>query len=422
MTHWFMFSSGVQALKNYSQQIGSISDNIANSTTVGYKTVETRFSEMLSASKSTNPAGYATLSGMRAQTFQFLDRDGLITNSTDQLDAALLGRGFFITRTGSNSGEYELTDAGDFQKKFVRVGGQEQTYIADIKGNFLLGWPADANGVVTVGTDLSSLQPIRIDPGTIQNAATPTTTMNITANLNNQTATGDSYTVSTLIYDGTGTADGINDQREVSYVFTKTANPNEWSLQVTAGAGGTVTSPAAPLTVTFDENGKILAPTTLAANVTWTTPNASNSIATSFLGLTQYDAPNVTQTLDYNGNPQGEFVDVIYSENGDVIARFNNETQRVIARIAAANVPSAFNLKAVGDTHWRATAASGAIELFDIGSTDQFRLVPNALEQSATDIADEFGRLIMAQSAYNSAATAVRTVDEMTQTVVRIRS
>jgi len=420
MTHWFMFSSGVQALKGYSQQIGTISDNIANSTTVGYKTVETRFSELLSATKTQNPAGNATFSGMRAQTFQFLDRDGVISNSTNQLHAALLGRGFFVTQ--NSDGGYELTDAGNFEKKFVTVGGEEQTFLADLKGNYVLGWPADATGVVTPGTDLSSLQRIRIDPGSIQNAARPTTTMQVIANLNNQTATGDTYTISTQVYDGTGTADGVLDQRDISYVFTKGDNPNEWTLDVQAEAGGTVTAPTTPLTVTFDADGNLLTPTNLTVGVTWTSPAATSSIATNFLGLNQYDSPSVVQTLDYDGNSQGEFVDVTYSENGDVIARFNNETQKVIARIAAANVPSAFNLQAVGDTHWKATGASGDIQLFDIATTDQFRLIPNALEQSGTDIADEFGKLIMAQSAYNSAATAVRTVDEMTQTVVRLRS
>jgi flagellar hook protein FlgE len=388
---------------------------------VGYKTAEVRFADLVTQPRQ-GPGRAETLSGVRTQVFRFNDLDGLITNSTDNLDAALLGRGFFVTRTGATDGTFELTDAGDFDYTILRRGGAEETYITDIKGNFLMGWPADANGVVTPGTDLGGLQPIRIDPGAVQNAATPTTRMQITANLNNQTATGDSYTISTNIWDGTGSADNTADGRDISYVFTKTSNPNEWTMQVTAGANGTVTAPAAPVTVTFNANGTLASPTTQAVAVTWTSPAATSAINTTFLGLTQYDSPNVTQTLDYDGNPQGEFVDVTYNENGDVIARFSNETQRTIARIAAANVPNPFGLQAVSDTHYRITDLSGAAVLFDIASTDQFRLIPNALEQSATDIADEFGKLILAQSAYNSAATAVRTVDEMSQTAYRIKA
>jgi flagellar hook protein FlgE len=40
---------------------------------------------------------------------------------------------------------------------------------------------------------------------------------------------------------------------------------------------------------------------------------------------------------------------------------------------------------------------------------------PQSLESSNVDLAEEFSRMILTQNAYNSSATAFRTLDEMTQ-------
>lgn len=421
MTHWFLFSAGVQALKAQSQAIGAISDNISNSTTVGYKTSEVRFQELVTQPRQAidRPPSY---SGVQTQVFQFLEKEGVVSRSNDLLDGALVGRGFFVTRTGPNDGDFELTDAGDFSRTLIDNGGTEEAYLTDIKGNFVMGWPADVNGIVTPGTDLAGLQPIRVDSASLPSSAQVTTEVRLAVNLDSSTATGGVYTVATTVFDGTGGADGVSDGRDITYTWTKTANPNEWTVTVGAAAGGTVTAPTAPITATFNADGTLASPTSIPVAVTWTNPAATNTIDVTLIGSTQYDADFTPLNISVNGNDEGQFVELVLRENGDVVARYSNDIVRPIARVAAGNVPSPGSLTAVFGTHYQVNDRSGPIELIDIASTSQLAIVPNALEQSTTDIGMEFGKLIIAQSAYSSAATAVRTVDEMSQTATRLKS
>ena len=62
------------------------------------------------------------------------------------------------------------------------------------------------------------------------------------------------------------------------------------------------------------------------------------------------------------------------------------------------------------------TEGSGALQLQEADLTGQANFVASALESSTVDLGNEFTRLILTQRAYSTAATAMRTVDEMMQT------
>jgi flagellar hook protein FlgE len=62
------------------------------------------------------------------------------------------------------------------------------------------------------------------------------------------------------------------------------------------------------------------------------------------------------------------------------------------------------------------TERSGALELKEAHLTGQASFVASALKASTVDLGNEFTRLILTQRDYSTAATAMRTVDEMVQT------
>lgn len=62
------------------------------------------------------------------------------------------------------------------------------------------------------------------------------------------------------------------------------------------------------------------------------------------------------------------------------------------------------------------TEGSGALELKEADLTGQVNFVASALESSTVDLGNEFTRMILTQRAYSTAATAMRTVDEMVKT------
>ncbi len=75
-----------------------------------------------------------------------------------------------------------------------------------------------------------------------------------------------------------------------------------------------------------------------------------------------------------------------------------------------------------GDTHFKLGANSGTLQLVDLANTSRVTFSANSLEQSTTDLALEFSTMIMTQRAYSSAATSLKTVDEMVRTATELKS
>ena len=94
----------------------------------------------------------------------FIDKQGTVLATTRDLDVGIAGRGFFVVNSQFDlSGETLLTRSGSIQKIAFDNGGSNESYLADVNGNFMLGWPSDGAGGFTIGTGASSLQPMRVD-------------------------------------------------------------------------------------------------------------------------------------------------------------------------------------------------------------------------------------------------------------------
>ena len=427
MVAYSLFSSSVTAMRANSVAFGNISDNIANTTTTGYKAGQVRFQDMVGASGSITPQ----LMGTQAHQQIFRTKEGVITTSGLDLDGAISGRGFFVTSTSLTPTDdtLELTDAGRFSGTLVDEGTEEQVYLTDIKGNYVLGWPYDdSNETFDIDTaSTSSLQPIRIDNGAASFPAEATTLASLGVNLPATAAVGDTYSFDMPIYDGTGSDDGLNDEQQLIATFTKTAATNTWEMTL-SGTDGTVTSPAAqPLTMVFSPSGDLttidgVATDEISVGVDWTLSGASNSVTLSLAGSTQYGNESDQLDLEVNGNPQGQLSNVFLGQNGNVVGVFSNGEQRPIARLALGNTTEPNRLLDSGETHWRLGPNSGELTLYDFATTSMASFVPQAVEESTTELANEFTNMIVTQRAYSSSATALRTVDEMVRTATELKS
>jgi len=276
MVAYSMFSPAVSAMNAQSLAFQNISDNIANSTTTGYKAGQVRFQEMV-ASKSKGST-FSNFLGTQANQQIFRDKEGVIYGTQRRLDAALSGSGFFITSPSLTPSDdtLELTDAGIFGESVVSNGGAEEVYLTDLKGNYLMGWPYDvATETYSVDTNSTAgLQPIRIDPEGNVYEAVATTEGGLKVNLPGTAATGETYSFDLPVYDGTGDDDGFSDEQQLIATFVKNAAANTWDMTI-SGTGGTVATPAVqPVAVTFDASGNLttvngVANTPLDISVSW---------------------------------------------------------------------------------------------------------------------------------------------------------
>src|SRR5579862_8743974 len=180
--------AGVTGLKANASSLAAISDNIANSNTVGYKRSAVDFSDMVNGvSPSTYDAG-----GVLTETRRYTDAQGTLQATANVTDLAVSGDGFFVTSSkaaGLTAGDPRFyTRAGSFA---VDANG----YLKNSAGYYLQGWLADASGqIATDSNNLSSLAPINVL--SVNNTAQPTTATSLTANLDSdQTVNPATYTV-----------------------------------------------------------------------------------------------------------------------------------------------------------------------------------------------------------------------------------
>jgi len=84
-------NAGVSGLAANATRLATISDNIANSSTFGYKRVTTDFEGMVI--NQARGAGVYSAGGVRAHTSRVIDQRGALISTSHPLDIAIAGRG-----------------------------------------------------------------------------------------------------------------------------------------------------------------------------------------------------------------------------------------------------------------------------------------------------------------------------------------
>ena len=411
--------SGVSGLRAQSQFLGMISDNISNVNTVGYKGSVAQFSTLVTdaASQTTFTPG-----GVQSNTSQLIDKQGLLQSSTSKSDISIVGSGFFVVNdasTPSISSEFLYTRAGSFNP-------DKDGFLRNVAGYYMMGWPTDAQGVVTAANPsvLSSLQAVTVTG--ISGSAVETTAASAGLNLSATAVNTDTHLTTMQIYDSLGI------EHTVTLTFTKTANPLEWTLDVSnptqVGGGVSGTTTFATQTITFNGNGTLATPATWPniAIAGWTTGASNSTIAldlgTQNLadGLTQYASEYATYFINQNGIRFGTFNEVSIDETGLVSALFDNGQTTPIFQVPVATFNNINGLEGLTGNVFRESDRSGAVLLNTAGSGPAGSIAPSSLEASSVDIANEFTAMIVTQQAYSASARIITTADEMLQEVLRI--
>jgi flagellar hook protein FlgE len=245
-----MFTA-VSGLNAQSRSLGNISDNIANSQTVGYKKVDTRFSDIITISnKSLNLPGGVVASPYYANALQ-----GNINQTQSATNLAVSGQGFFVvSRPTSQNGTLTTfsalpyyTRAGDFE---VNRDG----YVVNGGGYYLNGWTVDQDTGIP---DTGSLAPIQITQ--LTTPPTPTSQIEVVGNL---PATSIVNPDPPLAPTNVKIYDALGNPHTISLSWVKRAD-NIWNLDITA-ADSTLDPVGGVISGTNDQTA-IAAPTT--ANV-----------------------------------------------------------------------------------------------------------------------------------------------------------
>jgi flagellar hook protein FlgE len=407
-------SSALSGLRNHQVMLDVVGNDIANVSTVGFKSSTTVFSDVLTqtlngatapgaATGGTNPAQIG-LGSRLAGTVQSFTQ-GAIQRTGRTTDMAIQGDGFFVVSNGS---ENLYTRAGSFT---LDANGSLTTP----DGMLVQGWQADGAGVVNTNAGITQ---VTIRVGELL-PPTQTSNVDLGGNLSADATIGATTTLTVAAYDDQGVAIPLN------LTFTKSA-ANQWTVTGTQG-NPAVAVALTDNVLTFDGAGELVAPADRGINIAGgAIPNMPSPITIDLGGaaepgrLTQYAGSSSAAITRQDGAPAGALQSFNVGQDGTIVGNYSNGKTRSIGQVALAVFTNPGGLERIAGV-WRETPNSGLAQVGVAGAGGRGLMSAGTLEMSNVDLAEEFTRLIVAQRGFQGNARVVTTADEILQEVVNLR-
>jgi flagellar hook protein FlgE len=422
--------SGIDTNQDWLDIIGN---NIANSNTVGYKSEDAVFTDLLadqisgasapsSGNQSAGENPTAIGSGVQLSAVTNDQTQGSLQQTNQPTDVAIQGNGFFVVE---QDGIQEYTRAGS-----LSLDGNGN--LATPTGGLIQGWQANDTGAIDTNAPTTGVT-IPIGETIEPNA---TTAITLGGNLPAWSGTGSQNPITTTI-----TAyDSLGNQIPVSLTFTPVAaTPNEWTLSGTVPDGSSTSnlfSTASPPIVTFDPaSGQISSVTGATTNsdgslslpVT-TMPPANSFPATdtwnidfpapgSIGDVTQFAGEQTIAAVKADGNASGTLETFSIGADGVITGSFSNGETESIGQLALASFSNPGGLSDQGNLMYTSTPNSGNPEVGTPESGGRGSLVGGSLEGSNVDLATQLTDLIAAQESYQANSKVISTTDQALQSL-----
>lgn len=464
--------AGVTALAANSVALASISNNIANVNTTGYKREMTQFADLVSSASSSRQ--YAA-GGVITNSMRGVSLSGELTPTSSGYDLGIDGQGMFMTTDTANS----LSTGGDLL--FTRDGSfspDTEGYLRNSSGLYLQGWSADAAGnIVTSQTDTSLLGPIKVS--NIASDPSATTLVTFDTNLDSTTA----VSTAAATYDSTAAATALSTYNAATGVGIKpdltttlkvsdslgqshtiqvalirlspdtagaTNGEIKWGYEVYSediqdASGNTIATGGlgqiSSGTLYFDSNGDIdltnstgglLTGLTIGASTGGTAPKWNSSfsaagqsinigVSSGLTSITSNASDSLTSNIQANGTEFSSLSKVEIGEDGIVTAFYANGNSRPLGQVALATFVNANGLQSISGNAYRVSINSGPFTIRIPGEDGAGTISASSLESSTVDLSSEFTNLITTQRAYSAASKIITTADEMLQELISIK-
>jgi len=421
------FNTAITGLKAASTDLDVTGNNIANSSTVGFKASRTEFADIYApavvGAGTSNIAGSGVTVSDIAQDFSA----GTTEFTNNNLDLAINGAGFFQLNDGQGGITY--TRAGAFEL-------DKDGNIVSKGGKYLQGYGLDDQGALLPIGNLSVTQK--------ENPPKPTENIELSFNLDSrEDATmlltpydpdePSSFTYSTTVrtFDSLGNEHTIKlnlvEQGEGSGLYDLYAyldGDTSTSLDI----GGGVDQ---PINIGFDTTNGLLnnidgnvipagaaAPAISILNADLADP--ATVIDLDLTNTTQFASASIVKSQDQDGYTKGDLIGVGFGSNGEMVASFSNGQNASLGIVAISTFENESGLQPSGDTEWTATLDSGVAITNPPGAGLNGSLRSAALEQSNVDLSAELVRLIEAQRNFQANSKTLETLNTVTQTILQI--
>ncbi|WP_305074292.1 flagellar hook protein FlgE [Propionivibrio sp.] len=413
------FQQGLSGLNASSKALDVVGNNVANSSTVGFKSSSGHFADVYAASLSGSGASQVGIGTSLSSVFQQFTQ-GNITTTNNSLDVAINGGGFFkVTRDNIIA----YTRNGQFH-------ADNQGYIINDQNYRLMGYVATATGQIVP----SEPAEIRIDTSNIAPQATGAAlggNAEMVVNLDSSKEVPSvspfnynnplTYTFSTAqtVYDTLGV------DHNITYYFVKTATAGEWDVYATLDGA----NPEQMDSLTFDTNGQLTSTQPVALPTTWAVSTGAATPLGSgqpnwnldFTGSTSYSGDSTVNSQYQGGYAQGALSSISIGPDGIVLGNYSNGQTKNLAQIVLTTFPNSNGLINLGNNLYQATSTSGEGLDGAPGAGSRGVLQSAAVEESNVDLTAELVNMITLQRNYQANAQSIKTQDQIMQTLVNLR-
>jgi flagellar hook protein FlgE len=386
---------GLSGMNAYSGGLQTISNNVANLNTPGFKTTSVLFGDLFAFDNGSEFLGSTfgkNGSGVHIGSSLINFEQGELRQTGGALDLAIEGDGFLVL----------LKDDNTFYTRTGQFAVDKDGYISEQGTGYHLAILDDTGHAVPVNLDLRQIDP-----------PVASTKVTFAGNLSSDVT---SFTIDDIaVFDSLGT------KHVWEATFTRGATvgtETEWTVTVEDAAGNTLSTS----TVKFD--GGTIDPTTSQFTVT-DTPAGADALSVTFdlaTGVTSFNG-GTSSSLDHaliDGNAIGTLTSVGLDEDGQVKLTYSNGKTDTAGSVALADFRDSQAMTQIGNgllrashdaiVHLRASAGEG------VG-----RLVSQQIEASNVDLAGQFGDLILVQRGFQACSQVVSVANDMIQQLFGIR-
>lgn len=406
------FYTGITGIRATDQAINVISDNLANTATIGYRGYNTEFSNLFERAVSTGAGNSSVDSsigvGTRVGAIVMDESKGVYNLTESSTDMAILGDGWFGIQ-GYGDTVYTRDGGFTFDSNRDLVTRDGYFVLGTLGNNITDGVLTNQLTEIPLG-DVNAQEKLSF-PKELIFPPIATSEVSISGNLS---LTDNIQTISSPVITSTGQVNNLRIQYTKSAVQVPPGV--QWDILATVEDRNTeeVYSTQTGV-VSFDNLGA------LTSNTLTSVDNQGSSVAidmgTGYTGLISIDAPQSAISVA-DGLTDGELLGYDTNKNGEVIATFTNGQQSNVGTIAIYHFANDRGLE----------RASGAKFIQSVNSGDPFfsqdengnniigtDLTNQKLEGSNVRVEQGLTDIIIMQRTFDANSKSITTADQMLQ-------
>ncbi|HEY5723957.1 MAG TPA: flagellar basal-body rod protein FlgF [Allosphingosinicella sp.] len=387
---------GLSGMSAYSKGLQTISNNVANLNTPGYKSSTTSFSDTFSYG-----GGGLTFTGgtdlRQSGTGVSFDqphvdfRQGDLRQTGNDLDLAIQGSGFLALLGGGKT-------------YYARTG----EFVVDSEG--FISQRGTGHRLAMLDSS-RQLVPINIDS---KRSSLPAATTRISFADNLSSSATEASVANIAVFDSRGGQQNW----QVKFQAVGATAPNQWTVTVTDQTGATVG------TSTLKFIGGTVDPTTSKLTIA-TTPAGADPLSVELdfsNGVTSFSSGTVStiRAASVDGSGAGALTSVTFDADGKVKLVYSNGKSELLGSVAVADFRNPQDLTRVGDGLF-VQEGNGERRFVASGSEGAGKLVSRQMEASNVDLAQQFGELIIIQRGFQASSQVVSVSNDMIQQLFAMR-